>query len=38
LTILLFTVAFNVPAMWELETVRTDHFSLDLFQNSTAGE
>ena len=33
----MFTVAFNIPALWELETVRNDNFQPSLFDNLTSG-
>ena len=33
----MFTVAFNIPAIWELETVRNEHFHRTL-ENATSGK
>ncbi len=33
----MFTVAFNIPALWELETVRNENFQPSLFDNLTSG-
>ena len=32
----MFTVAFNIPAIWELETVKNDNF-VPMFENLTSG-
>jgi hypothetical protein len=33
----MFTVAFNIPAFWELETVKNENFSAK-FENLSSGK